>query len=125
METANLGSCNTAPGTGDWEDYEVAIELTEFLTTINNPEYTRLRLHFSTGASPGTQKSTYTPADITQVYVVLTYDDGETTTAPLYLRENGTWTAVEGTVYQKVDGAWVESGADVFQEGDAYGLVTL
>lgn len=116
--TGNVGTYITG-----WASYAMDYSNdTAFIEALNNNEYTQIEARCvggtTTNAKPGAAK-------YTQVYLELIYDDGESTTIPLYLRENGAWTAVEGTVYQKVNGAWVESNTDVFQDGDSYQLVTV
>lgn len=58
---------------------------------------------------------------ITQAYIELTYEEPD----PIYIRENNAWTPIEGTIYHKENGVWVESNVDVFSEGDKFTLVTV
>lgn len=58
---------------------------------------------------------------LTQAYLEITYDTGD----PIYLRSNGSWSTTEGTIYQKVDGAWIETTQEAFQDGSKYDLVQL
>lgn len=51
---------------------------------------------------------------ITQVYVVITYEENK----PFYLKQNGAWTELAGTLYQKQNGVWVEAEPSVLTEGN-------
>lgn len=116
--TGNPGPCVTG-----WASYAIDYSNeTAFIEALNNSEYTQIEARCVSGSKANGKASA---AKYTQVYLELIYDDGESATIPLYLRENGAWTAVEGTVYQKVNGAWVESSTDIFQDGDSYQLVTV
>lgn len=64
------------------------------------------------------------PQEVTysQVYMEVTCEESLTS---IYLRQNGIWEAVEGTVYRRENGAWVQSDTDVFAEGDKFTLMTV
>ena len=49
---------------------------------------------------------------VTQVYLELTYED-----KPIYVKQNGVWTEVYGTIYRKSNRAWVQTDQLVFTDG--------
>lgn len=60
---------------------------------------------------------------LTQLYLEVDYDDeagGDepTETPALYIKKSGAWEAVYGTVYNKVNGAWVEGDLSALSAGD-------
>lgn len=53
------------------------------------------------------------PIRTTQVYMQITYDYEN----GLYLKENGEWQTVDGIVYHKQSGTWIETDTTVFTAG--------
>lgn len=120
-----VGTAKSAePGTSEWENYSADYsDDSTIMEALNNSEYTKISIKCYSGSSPGSgNKTTSVPTSITQVYLELTYEEPETTTTPIYLRENGTWNAVSGTIYRKENGVWVESDDTVFTQGDQFAL---
>lgn len=116
--------CQCDINSDGWEDY--AIDLINddyFMTNFSLNQFTTFLVGFYAGSiSSSKGGNNDTPVVITQVYLELTYEEPEITAIPLYLRENGTWNAVSGTIYRKENGAWVESDDSVFTNGDQFAL---
>lgn len=127
LSSVGTGAYPSAPGTGGWEDYEVDFsDHVKLLEAINNSQYITIVADVNGGASKQQDSDKVTMVDtyITQVYLELIYEDGETVTSPLYLRQNGVWVQM-GTIYRKEGGAWVESSPDAMSAGDRFALVEV
>lgn len=106
----------------DWCDY--TYDLQETVAAINGAEHSNFRVNLTGGEgenAKGGGLNQAANADFTQVYLELTYEESD----PIYIRENNTWTPIEGTIYRKENGAWVQSDTDVFVEGEKFTLVTV
>lgn len=104
----------------EWSDY---IAIFPSISKLNNSEIIRHTLFLDAGTGEGNSKNGTGAAqvDYTQVYLELTYEEPD----PIYIRENNTWTPIEGTIYHKENGAWVESNIDIFNNGDKFTLHQL
>lgn len=56
---------------------------------------------------------------VTQVYMEVTYEISD----PFYIKQNGAWTTLGGTLYQKQNGVWVAIDSSALSDGSAY-LIT-
>jgi hypothetical protein len=109
----------------EWHDYIYNLgDDAELLSKINSIEYSTLDIGLYGGENVDSSNGiyvTHVDTNVTQIYLELTYKEND----PIYLRENGVWTAVEGMVYQKTNNAWVEANADILQTEDKYRLITI
>lgn len=73
-------------------------------------------------ASSSSSKSTL-DVRLTQLYLELEYSDGgdePITSETIYLKQNGSWSAISGDIYKKENGIWVLKDASVLQQGLKY-----
>lgn len=61
----------------------------------------------------------------TQVYLEVDYDDGTGADPVMYRKVSNAWEPVYGTVYNKVDGAWVEGTLDGLADGNSVTVVEV
>jgi hypothetical protein len=117
------GSAETQ--TKDWETISIILDKDTVISAIEyniqNAEDSPLIIELQ-AQKVGTDSKTKVDLCITQVYIEVTYSDGssEDTTEMIHLKENGTWTSVPCTIYQKQSGAWVLTDSTVFNNGDNF-----
>ena len=102
-----------------WETITTGIDNFDAVKTLLADESTVFRIGFSyPSGSSKTGK-----CHLTQLYLEVDYDDeggGDepVETPALYIKKSGAWEAVYGTVYNKVNGAWVEGDLSALSAGD-------
>ena len=57
---------------------------------------------------------------ITQLYIEIDYDDEAFASDIVYIKENGLWTGISGTIYKKENNAWLVADSTVFNNGDRF-----
>lgn len=122
----SIGSANLKPS---WTDTTVqpSIGINEIQSYIAQ----RIKLglsdpfifRFYSNGSAGGKGSASGDIKITQLYLEVDYDDGETTT--FYLKQSGVWEAVSGEIYNKVNGEWVSGDLSSLEETEKVSVEIL
>jgi hypothetical protein len=104
------------------EDYKLSFysiltneDIQEEIKSNGKGEVTLFRID---GSSSSKQTS---DIRITQLYLELEYlDEDPTTSETIYLKQNGSWSAISGDIYKKENGIWVLKDASILQQGLKY-----
>lgn len=72
--------------------------------------------------STSTGKGTSANVKLTQLYLEVDYDDGneETITETIYTKENNLWVSMSGTIYKKIQGAWIQTDSSSLRSDTKY-----
>lgn len=81
--------------------------------------------NFQLQTEPTDNNSKAFEAIYTQVYLEVDYDDGTGSDPVMHHKVSNTWEPVYGTVYNKVDGAWVEGTLDGLADGNSVTVVEV
>jgi hypothetical protein len=102
-----------------YQDYEINVSQDTLetvyskLISTDDPQYNCLYLLSSTS------NKNEELAQVTQFYLEITYEDEESSES-MFIRQNGSWVELSGTIYKRQNGSWVLADSSALQNETHY-----
>lgn len=114
-------SAGQTPLISTYQDYVIEISqdildtLYSILLGIDNPSF---HIYLTSGYSNDKNVGS---AQITQVYLELTYEvEDDTSSESMFIRQNGSWVELSGAIYSKQNGVWTLTDSSILQNETHY-----